>query len=158
MERKVKGSLFALVACAALLNSSCATLFSSDTSVVQLNSNPPGATYTYGPFSGKTPDSIAVPKKEITSYASFAMNGYESRTVPVPTGITGVFWVNILFWPGMIVDVVTGDYQTIKVPTITADLTPIAPGSAGSAQATGSVPAIPAAPAPNAAATSAPQG
>jgi hypothetical protein len=156
MKRKAKCNIFLLAAAAAMLNSSCATLFSSDSSVVQLNSNPLGATYTYGPFSGKTPDSIAVPKKEITGYATFAMNGYESRTVPVPTGITGVFWVNILFWPGMIVDVVTGDYQTIKVPTITADLTPVAPGAAAPAS-TGGVPAIPA-PAPSAAPTPAPQG
>ncbi len=93
---------------------------------MQISSNPPGATYEFGPYSGKTPDSIAVPKKAIPDVATFEMPGYERRTLPVETEIAGVFWVNVLFWPGMIVDVVTGDYKTLPVNDIHANLTPLA--------------------------------
>ena len=111
------------VACCFL--SSCATLFSSSTVTVQMDSDPPGAKYEVGPFSGKTPESIAIPKKSIPDFATFELPGYARQTVPIESGITGVFWVNILFWPGMIVDIVTGDYKTIDVPQVRATLTPL---------------------------------
>ncbi len=116
---------------AMFLASSCATLFTSNDVTVQMNSDPPGAKYDVGPFSGKTPDSIAVPKKSIPDFATFEMPGYERRTVPVESGIAGVFWINILFWPGMIVDIVTGDYKTLSVTEISATLTPLAANTAG---------------------------
>lgn len=115
-----------------LFCSSCATLFTSSTETVQISSDPPGATYQFGPYSGKTPDSIAVPKKAIPDVATFEMPGYERRTVPIESGISGVFWVNILFWPGIIVDMVTGDYKTLPVNDVRANLTPVtAPNAAG---------------------------
>lgn len=123
----------------ALTCSSCATLFTSSTETVQVTSEPPGAKYEIGPFSGKTPDSIAIPKKSIPDFATFEMPGYERRTVPVASGISGVFWVNILFWPGMIVDIVTGDYKTLPMNEIRADLSPVSsPAAAAPAPQTGS--------------------
>jgi hypothetical protein len=133
-----KSSLFVGMA-AIFLSSSCATLFTSNDVTVQMNSDPPGAKYDVGPFSGKTPDSIAIPKKSIPDFATFELPGYEKRTVPVESGIAGVFWINVLFWPGMIVDIVTGDYKTLSVAEISATLTPLA----GEAAAGASPPAVP---------------
>ena len=122
-----------------------------------MNSQPAGAQYQIGPFNGKTPDSIAIPKKSIPDFATFELAGYEKKTVPIESGITGVFWVNILFWPGMIVDIVTGDYKTLDVNEITASLSPV-PGSAqqtapaaSTTAATATAAAAPAAAAPPAA-------
>lgn len=123
-----KLSLAVFAVAGLFLCSSCATLFSSSTVSVQMESEPPGAQYQIGPFSGKTPDSIAIPKKSIPDFATFDLPGYERRTVPIESGITGVFWVNVLFWPGMIVDIVTGDYKTMDVPEVRASLTPL-PGT-----------------------------
>jgi hypothetical protein len=125
---KCRGRIAVAAMCAVALtvSSSCATLFSSSSVTVQMESDPPGAKYEIGPFSGKTPDSIAIPKKAIPDFATFELAGYERRTVPVESGITGVFWLDILFWPGLIVDMVTGDYKTLDVPEIRADLTPVA--------------------------------
>src|SRR5262249_39975874 len=89
----------------------CATLFSSSTVPVQVTSEPLGAQYQLGPFSGKTPDSIAVPKKAIPDFATFEMAGYERRKVRVGAWITGFFWLDILFWPGIIVDMGDGRLQ-----------------------------------------------
>ncbi len=122
-----------LAASAVLFAPACATIFTSNTETVQMNSDPPGAKYDLGPFSGKTPDSIAIPKKAIPDFATFEMPGYERRTVPVESGIAGVFWINVLFWPGMIVDMVTGDYKTLSLPTISATLTPLAANTAATA-------------------------
>jgi hypothetical protein len=119
-------SAIAVAICAALACSSCATLFTSSTVTVQMNSDPPGAKYEMGPFSGRTPDSFAIPKKAIPDFATFEMAGYERRTVPVTSGITGVFWLDVLFWPGIIVDMVTGDYKTLDVTQINATLEPVA--------------------------------
>lgn len=122
---KASGFSLSVLSIAGLfLFSSCATLFSSNTVTVQMQSEPPGAQYQIGPFSGKTPDSIAIPKKSIPDFATFELPGYERKTVPIESGITGVFWVNVLFWPGMIVDIVTGDYKTLDVPEVRASLTP----------------------------------
>ncbi len=119
-------SIVCLAVTGLLLGSGCATLFSSSSVPVQVTSDPPGAKYDIGPFSGKTPDSIAIPKKAIPDFATFQMPGYERRTVPVETGITGVFWLDILFWPGIIVDMVTGDYKTLDITEIRATLEPVA--------------------------------
>jgi hypothetical protein len=120
-----------------LLLQGCATLFTSSTETVQITSEPSGANYEYGPFSGKTPDSIAVPKKSLADFATFSMPGYERRTVTVDSGITGVFWLDVLFWPGLIVDVVTGDYRTLALNHISTTLTRIASDDAPRAPLSG---------------------
>jgi hypothetical protein len=101
----------------------CATLFASGPQEVTLNSNPAGATYRYGPFSGKTPATIEVPRKALASFATFSLQGYETTTVPVVTGIQGSTWWDILFPIGFVVDFVTGNANKVEIPTITADLT-----------------------------------
>jgi hypothetical protein len=127
--KAASGIVVSLVVTGLLFGSGCATLFTSSTVTVQMNSDPPGAKYDIGPFSGKTPDSIAIPKKSIPDFATFEMPGYERRTVPIVSGITGIFWLDILFWPGIIIDMVTGDYKTLDVPEVSASLTPVAPNT-----------------------------
>jgi hypothetical protein len=119
-----------VLAIGALLLQGCATLFTNSTETVQITSEPSGANYEYGPFSGKTPDSIAVPKKSIADFATFSMPGYERRTITVDSGIAGVFWLDVLFWPAVLVDVATGDFRTLSVNQISATLTPIASNDA----------------------------
>lgn len=120
----------------------CATLFSSSTENVTVNSNPPGATYQYGPFNGTTPAQIVVPKKALASFATFSKPGYETATVPVVTGIQGATWWDILFWPGFIIDFVTSNATKLETPVITANLTPTAgtPPAASAASAPAATP------------------
>ncbi len=122
-----------LAAALSMTVSGCATLFGGGPQEITLNSTPAGATYQYGPFSGKTPASIEVPRKSLASFASFSLPGYENQTVPVVTGIQGVTWWDLLFPMGFVIDFVTGNANTVETPTITANLSPRAGTPAPSA-------------------------
>ena len=115
---------------AALMVTGCATVFSSGPQTISLKSEPSGASYQYGPYSGKTPDTIQASRADLAHTATFTYTRYESKTVPVETGIQGLTWVDVLFWPGFIVDFATGNAYKVNTPDINASLTPIA----GSAQ------------------------
>src|SRR5713226_4787721 len=82
----------------------CATIFGGHTQTMTMKSDPPGATYQYGPYSGKTPTTFEAARGDLAHVATFKLAGYEEKTVPVQTGVQGVTWVNVLFWPGLIVD------------------------------------------------------
>jgi hypothetical protein len=101
----------------------CATIFSGEPQSLTLNSDPSGARYQYGPYAGQTPDTIAAARDSLAHVAVFKLAGYEEKTVPVQTGIQGVTWVNILFWPGFIVDFATGNAYKVETPVINATLT-----------------------------------
>lgn len=111
---------------ASLLITGCATIFGSGPQAINMKSEPQGAAYQYGPYSGKTPDTVQASRAELAHTATFALAGYESKTVPVETGIQGVTWVDVLFWPGFIVDFVTGNAYKVNTPDVTASLTPVA--------------------------------
>jgi len=123
-----------LAVVAACFLAGCATMFSSGPQSLTITSEPAGATYRYGPFSGKTPDTIEVPRKSLPNFASFDLKGYQSKTVPVDTGIQGATWWDVLFWPGFIVDFSTGNAYKVEIPTVTTQLEPLA-SAAPAAQA-----------------------
>lgn len=102
--------------------SSCATVFSSHPQTVGIKSDPSGATYQFGPYSGHTPDTIQASRKELAHTVNFTKVGYEDKTVAVATTIQGVTWVNFLFWPGFIVDFVTGNAYKLETSEITTSL------------------------------------
>ncbi len=106
------------------LTTGCATIFSSDPEVISVTSDPAGAKFQYGPFTGTTPTSVAVPRKALSSFATFRKEGYEEKTVPVITGTQGVIWWGILFWPSLIIDFVTGNAYKLDPPVINVVLDP----------------------------------
>jgi hypothetical protein len=120
------GAKLSAILAALLLLNGCATVFSSSPQTLNLKSEPLGATYQYGPYSGKTPDTIQASRAELAHTATFTLAGYESKTVPVETGVQGVTWVDILLWPGFIVDFVTGNAYKVNTPDVMATLTPMA--------------------------------
>jgi hypothetical protein len=103
----------------------CATIFGGGPQTINLTSDPPGAAYQYGVYSGKTPATLQASRAELAHIASFKLAGYEQQTVAVDTGIQGVTWVDILFWPGFIIDFATGNAYKVNNPDLTATLTPI---------------------------------
>ena len=108
----------ALAICMALIFSGCATIFSSEPVAVSVNSEPEGAKFQYGPFTGRTPATILVPRKALASWATFRLDGYEEKTTPVTAGTQGLIWWGILFWPSLIIDFVTGNAYTLDPPLI----------------------------------------
>lgn len=113
-----------IIAFLSLASSGCATLWSSEPETINVTSEPAGARFQYGAFSGTTPTTIVVPRKALTNFATFRKEGYEEKTVAVVTGTQGVIWWGILFWPSLIIDFVTGNAYKLDPPLISATLDP----------------------------------
>ncbi len=107
-----------------LFLSGCATIFTSDTDTLTIESEPTAATYQCGAYSGRTPATIQVPRKAIPTYCIFRKEGFEERSLPVTSGIQGVTWIDIFFWPALIADFATGNAYKVEPPVVKAFLDP----------------------------------
>jgi hypothetical protein len=108
----VKQVLCVLILAVLLFSQGCCSLFKSDNQVITIDSEPDGADVEVGPYRGKTPYTVDIPRgKEYTIRTT--LNG-ETQTRKMNKEIAGLYWVNILIWPGLIVDLATGkmfEYQ-----------------------------------------------
>jgi hypothetical protein len=89
--------------------SSCATIFSGTRQTVRIESYPPGASVEIDGIShGTTP--ADVPMKKNLNQTSVVLNkdGYQTKTFSPTATFDVVSIINIFFWPGFIVDAVTG--------------------------------------------------
>ncbi len=59
-----------------------------------------------GPYKGKTPYEVIVPRGK--DYIIQATLGDKTQTLNLNKSIEPVYWVNVLFWPGLIIDLATG--------------------------------------------------
>ena len=84
----------------------CCSIFTSGPQTVSVDSKPPGASVAIGPFKGKTPYQVSLPRGK--DYVITAKHGDDSQTQNLNKSIEPVYWVNILFWPGLIIDLATG--------------------------------------------------
>ena len=84
----------------------CCSLFREGSQVVRVNSVPEGATVKLGDAEGKTPYTLTVPKGK--EYVINAKLGGETKSMSLNRKVDGLYWVNILVWPGLIVDAITG--------------------------------------------------
>lgn len=85
--------------------SGCATLFTKDSQRITFNSKPKGAHIQVGPYDCTTPCSLLIPKGK--SYSIEATYQDQKKVVPLTQKMHGATLVNILFWPGFIVDSMT---------------------------------------------------
>ena len=65
---------------------------------------------------GSVPASFSVPRKN-EYQINISLDGYETRTLAMTKGTNGWIWVNLLFWPGFIVDFLTGAAYKLE-PTL----------------------------------------
>jgi len=126
MRQSARLSLVMALSFTASIFVGCATLFSSGPQTLNITSEPAGATYQYGVYNGKTPDTVQASRSELAHVATFTLAGYETKTVPVETGIQGSTWWDILFAIGFAVDFASGNAYKVVDPNISATLTPIA--------------------------------
>ena len=90
-----------------LLCSGFCSLIRSGSQDISVNSEPSGARVKMGEAIGTTPFTSTVPKgKEYVIIAS--LNG-EDQSQSLTRKVDGLYWVNILVWPGLIVDAVSGN-------------------------------------------------
>lgn len=86
----------------------CATMFSGSQDSVTINSNPAGATVLVnGLEMGRTPMTAMV-RRGAPGTVTLRMDGYEDRSFQLQSKFNAVTLVNLFFWPGFIIDAVTG--------------------------------------------------
>jgi len=95
-----------LLCCAFLLTQGCCSIFTSGDQPVFIDSVPQGADVKVGPYKGSTPYSVTIPRGK--DYVITVKNGTQTETLTLEKSIEPVYWVNILFWPGLLIDLGTG--------------------------------------------------
>ena len=100
-------ALWTVVVSLALTATGCCSIFAGGGQVVTVKSNPEGAKVQLGSLEGTTPYQVKLPKgKDYTIRVTYAG---QTQTTPLEKKVDGLFWVNILFWPGLIIDAATGN-------------------------------------------------
>lgn len=92
-----------------VLCSGCSTLFTDSSQQVTFVSKPEGAHIEVGPYECTTPCTILIPRK--SNFAVKATYQGKKKVVPFEKTMAGSTVLNILFWPGFIVDGMTGNTQ-----------------------------------------------
>jgi hypothetical protein len=108
----------------ALALSGCASLFGDKDRTVNVTSVPPNAkVYLNGVEQGSAPAKLGLGNITTNSYVvRVEKKGYASFNQAVKTSFQPIGILNILFWPGFIIDAVTGDMMRIANPDIHAIL------------------------------------
>ena len=84
----------------------CCSIFTSGPQTISVNSNPEGAKVKIGSYKGVTPYEVSIPRGK--DYVIQATHDGKTQTLTLNKSIEPVYWVNILFWPGLIIDLATG--------------------------------------------------
>lgn len=94
--------------------SGCASMFGSDNRSIHVTSNPDNAkVYYQGIEVGKTPANVAVESTFSPGSITVKKPGYNTAMQQIQTSFQTAGILNIFFWPGFIIDAVTG--KTMKI-------------------------------------------
>jgi hypothetical protein len=89
-----------------IFTSGCCSIFTSDPQTISVDSKPAGANVKIGPYSGQTPYNVPIPRGK--NYIITAEYQGKKEMLSLEKQIEPVYFVNILFWPGLIIDLATG--------------------------------------------------
>ena len=103
---KMKKSVLCTVLAVLFFTQGCCSIFTGDPQTVSVDSKPEGAKVQIGPYEGTTPYRVSLPRGK--NYVVQASYGDRDKTLALNKQIEPVYWVNILFWPGLIIDLATG--------------------------------------------------
>jgi hypothetical protein len=102
----VNKPVLCLTIMAMIFSQGCCTIFTSHSQTISVNSNPQGAEVKVGPYSGITPYQVSMPRgKDYVIQATYAGR---TETQTLEKQVQPLWFVNILFWPGLFVDLATG--------------------------------------------------
>jgi hypothetical protein len=106
--------------------SGCASIAGDNNKVVHVSSKPEGAkVYANNIPVGTTPTKIAVNNTWSPTLLTFKKKGYADTNAQVDTSFQKVGLLNIFFWPGFLVDAVSGNMMKVAPESrvVNADLT-----------------------------------
>ena len=113
-----------------LLFASCASLMTGPTDSIDIESNPPGATFTTNlGIQGTTPATITVPDDK-TVMLTVSAPGYQTATVTLQPRMSGWFLGNLVFGGivGIIIDLISGNWR-VHDDEVNVQLAPIDGGN-----------------------------
>lgn len=98
----------------ALSLTGCATLFGDHDKTVHVDSQPQGAqVFVNNMPVGVTPTTVAINNPLSPPTITLKKPGYETQLAQVNTNFQTIGILNIFFWPGFIVDALTGDMMKV---------------------------------------------
>jgi len=117
-------ALRALPVLSLLLLAGCATLFSGTRQDVYIASEPAGATILVdGLERGTTPTTIRLKKPGVKeTEVTLRLAGYADRTFTLQSEFDLLSILNVFFWPGFVIDAVSGAIQEYDPQTYTLTL------------------------------------
>jgi len=111
----MKKSIPCALLAALLLTQGCCSVFTSEPQVISVDSEPKDADVRIGPHVGKTPYTVTIPRGR--SYVIKASYGGATQTKTLDRTIEPLYFLNILLWPGLIVDLATGNMYRYEPTT-----------------------------------------
>lgn len=102
----MKSVMCVLLSMAVVFNSGCCSIFTSGPQTVSVESVPQGAKVKIGQYKGVTPYQVSIPRGK--DYVIEATYEGKSQTATLHKSIEPVYWLNIIIWPGLIIDLATG--------------------------------------------------
>ena len=102
----MKKSFLCVLLAISFMSQGCCSIFTSEPQLISVDSKPEGAKVRIGQHKGTTPYSVSLPRGN--NYVIEASLVGETQTRAMNKNIEPVYLVNILFWPGLIIDLATG--------------------------------------------------
>jgi hypothetical protein len=98
-----------------VLMTGCSTMFGNNSSIVQVNTSPKGAKISVNtvPLDDKTPADVHIRDKSASTVIKVEVPNCPPRSFVIEPKFQPVGFLNILFWPGFIVDAATGNMKAI---------------------------------------------
>lgn len=110
----MKQLLHTLPFCLIFTLSGCATLFGDNEKTVQIHSQPENAqVFANNMPVGTTPLLMTIPSTWSPTTVIVKKPGYSEQYAQVNTSFQSVGLLNIFWWPGFIVDAITGDMKKV---------------------------------------------
>lgn len=118
----MRSSLLSLLCIVAL--SGCATIFSGTDDDITFRSEPPGAQVIIDDIAvGTTPTTVEVDRPGFgDTDVTVQLDGYEPRTFELDKEFNNTSIINLLIWPGFIIDALTGAIYKYDKKTYLVDL------------------------------------
>ena len=124
MHTNTLGKL-ALLTCLTLTSAGCATIFSGSHDPITFNSIPEGAVVEInGARVGKTPVTIPIKRSITPPQVRLKLADHEPQAILLQNTFNAVALLDILFWPGFIVDAATGSLMKYDMVSYEAELEP----------------------------------
>ena len=117
----MRKSVLCLMLATSIFTQGCCSIFTSGPQTVSVDSQPQGASVTIGPYKGTTPYEVSMPRGK--DYVITAKYQGDTQTQNLNKSIEGLYWVNILIWPGLIIDLATDKMFKYEPTEYTFDFT-----------------------------------